>query len=705
MDAFENAKTLFLQGLAHHNAGRLAQAEALYRQAHALLPSRVSVLVNLAAVLLQQQRAAEASGFCERALAIEPDHPDALELQAACTRALADPGQALQMLDAALAARPHDADAHNQKGVLLERAGRAAEAVRCYDRALELAGERAGVLANRAAALARLGRIDSAIADYRRALALEPHSASVGQELIHLILEHGWAPPAGDAGFDALLVRALQAPWAQPSAVAAIVVHRLKLDPVVAAWLPRVDAVWPGRLPADAALLGVLADHPPLRALLAHAPVPDIALERLLANVRGWLLEPSPVPDGDDGHARRTALHAALALQCSLNEYVYPPCEREQAAEAGLRAALATALDAGAPISPGQLLAAATLFPLSTLPAPERLLQRPWPDALAPVLARQVAEPLQEARLREALPRLTAIDDDTSRRVQRQYEEHPYPRWQALVRPAGQVTLEQYVAHRVPGVQWRRRRAGPEVQSLSAGCGTGQQPLDTALRLAGARILAVDLSRSSLAYAARMAGRLGIGNVRFAQADLLALGGLQQRFELIETTGVLHHLHEPLAGLRVLASLLDDGGVLRLALYSATARRAVVAARELIEREGFAPTLAGIRACRQALAALPDAEQARGVLRFTDFYATSECRDLLFHACEHRFDLAGVRRLLDDAGLALLGFELKPTLHRQFTQAWPDPAALRDLGAWEAFERSHPDAFAEMYTLWAERAS
>ncbi len=59
-----------------------------------------------------------------------------------------------------------------------------------------------------------------------------------------------------------------------------------------------------------------------------------------------------------------------------------------------------------------------------------------------------------------------------------------------------------------------------------------------------------------IGYARMQAERLGIQNVRFAEADILTLGGLDQRFDHIEAMGVLHHLAEPLTGWNVLRGLL-----------------------------------------------------------------------------------------------------------------------------------------------------
>jgi len=88
--------------------------------------------------------------------------------------------------------------------------------------------------------------------------------------------------------------------------------------------------------------------------------------------------------------------------------------------------------------------------------------------------------------------------------------------------------------------------------------------------------LAVDLSISSLAYAKRKSRKLGLTTIEYAQADLLKLGSLGRSFDIIESSGVLHHLAAPWAGWRVLLSLLRPGGFMRLGFYSEVARRDIV---------------------------------------------------------------------------------------------------------------------------------
>src|SRR4029078_4879054 len=124
-----------------------------------------------------------------------------------------------------------------------------------------------------------------------------------------------------------------------------------------------------------------------------------------------------------------------------------------------------------------------------------------------------------------------------------------------------------------------------DVDVLIAGCGTGRHAVEVARRLKGANLLAVDLSLTSLGYARRQSSALGVGNVEFAQADILELASLGRTFDLIEAVGSLQTLAEPTAGWNVLSSLLRPGGFIFFGLYSESARRNIVAARNFIADE------------------------------------------------------------------------------------------------------------------------
>src|SRR6185295_3717387 len=166
-------------------------------------------------------------------------------------------------------------------------------------------------------------------------------------------------------------------------------------------------------------------------------------------------------------------------------------------------------------------------------------------------------------------------------------------RWLRVERDVAPTSVAEFLRRLFPHADLAGIPDAP-ARILVAGCGTGRHPIGTARRFPESSILAVDLSLTSLAYAVRKTRELGIRNIDYRQADLLLLGALPERFDVVDCTGVLHHLEDPVAGWRVLCSLLRPGGVMRVGLYSELARRHVVRARELIATSGFAPTPSGI---------------------------------------------------------------------------------------------------------------
>src|SRR5262249_11132438 len=148
------------------------------------------------------------------------------------------------------------------------------------------------------------------------------------------------------------------------------------------------------------------------------------------------------------------------------------------------------------------------------------------------------------------------------------------------------ITLDEHLRIQFPTAPFRPL-GKDEIDILVAGCGTGRHPIEVARQYRGARILAMDLSVSSLCYAKRKTPGPLAARSACAQGDILRLGSLDRTFDLIEIRGVLHHLADPLAGWRFMLSLLRSGGFMHVGLYSGLARRDVVAARAFIAERGY----------------------------------------------------------------------------------------------------------------------
>jgi SAM-dependent methyltransferase len=469
-------------------------------------------------------------------------------------------------------------------------------------------------------------------------------------------------------------------------------------SPTISTYVARVAGKWP--LPVtNVELFGTdsvvpLANDLFLRCALEATTLASVQLEMLLGYARAELLRLASEQGGDSGVIDNDVLAfaCALARQCFLNEYVYVQVGAESGLASALRARLMHHLASGAAITPLTLAVVAAYFPLRAMPMADALLHRDCPATVAGLLQVQLREPLEEMGERTAIAILTPIENSVSLEVMRQYEENPYPRW--TINPLNAFTADQKRGRSIPAPE---RQA--ELDILIGGCGTGLHAIQIAQVYPNARLLAVDISLTSLAYARRKTRELGLRNIEYAQADILQLGTIDRTFDTIESVGVLHHLAEPTAGWRVLVSLLRPGGRMRIGLYSNLARHVIVEARARIASRGYRATAEDIRKCRQDIIREP--EHWKMLIGMRDFYSMSGCRDLLFNVMEHRFTIPEIAAFLDENGLSFLGFEPfdDPTVIEKFHKQFPGMADEANLDQWSRFEADHPNTFWGMYVF------
>lgn len=97
---------------------------------------------------------------------------------------------------------------------------------------------------------------------------------------------------------------------------------------------------------------------------------------------------------------------------------------------------------------------------------------------------------------------------------------------------------------------------------LEAGCGVGAQTVTLAHNSPGAQITSIDISEESVNEARRRIDAAGFRNVRFQQADILALPFSPESFDHVFLCFVLEHLPQPTAALESLKRLLKPGGTI-----------------------------------------------------------------------------------------------------------------------------------------------
>ncbi len=720
---------------ALHALDQPRDAIACYRDAIAARPDFVNAHNNLGVLLQQYGQLDDAIASFARALSLAPAHAESHFNLANAHKQQGRLDDAVAGYRQALAIDPGFAEAMDNLGVALQERGALYDAVAWYRRALALRPNWAETLGNLGTALHELGQFDGALDALLAALQIR-ETPEIRAGFAQCIADGGFSGAMGDVGVGGdggvggvrvgrirdYVTRALVEAWARPADLANITFHLIKSNPAVAAVMDRAARAWPQRLTqrelfgANGAGLGTIAEDRLFTALLECTPVNGLELERFLTLTRETLLDAAfddALPRAANGLDENIlAFHCALARQCFNNEYVFAQTDNESAKALELRAKLADAVKSNTDISALHLAVVASYFPLTTVEGAAALLERAWPEPIRDLLAQQVREPSEEMTLRTAIEKLTPIDDPVSREVQAQYEQNPYPRWVQCA-PALPQTLSfnARLRREFPHTAFKPLSKSDPLDILVAGCGTGQHSIETAQQHPHARILAIDLSLASLGYARRKTRERGIENIEYAQADIMRLDSIDRRFDVIESVGVLHHLQDPLAGWRILLSLLRPGGFMRLGLYSETARAAVVEARKFIALQGFGANAPDIRRCRQALieaASVTDAADANTAARFAqlssfrDFFGTSECRDLLFHVQEHRYTLPDLKSCFAALDVNFLGFCLEPGIAARYRERFPGDRTMTDLDCWQRFENENPRTFASMYQFWIQ---
>lgn len=566
-------------------------------------------------------------------------------------------------------------------------------------------------LFNEANELARLGRLNNACKKYKLALQLQPDFAEVHNKLGSVLVRQGdfldgvshlqkamALKPNYREAFEALaqtlffLAEREYAP------------QIIKGDAAIRQLIVRAKAAWPKRLSPHEILsdpsFPQIAANSSLLFFLGSIKLCDAEIEQALTSLRFAMLTRA-----DDNHvpAYQLSFSCALARQCFINEYVFSQSAEEIKQSSELRERICAELAKRKSVPPHRLAAFASYFPLNSLPPVEMLLRASWPPVFQAIIAQQVSDQTRELQLRESIASLTEINDEVSRKVRDQYEDNPYPRWVVVESPPSMITVSEFLKSKFPLARFKTP-ARNLTDFLVAGCGTGKGPIGCAKLFRGANILAVDLSLASLAYAKRMSETLGLKNIEFSQADINLLPAISRSFDVITSTGVLHHMADPFQAWRGLVSMLRPGGFMHIGLYSELARRRISQAWEFIADRGYGQSGAEIRRCREDIIGLPDGEPTKEMILSSDFYSLSDCRDLLFHSHELRLTLPQIKQFLAENELDIIGFDLPKDTLKKYGEMFPADLAKTNLDSWARFERKYPHTFGHMYVFWVQKS-
>ncbi len=169
--------SLHLLGMIAYEGGAHEAAVDMIRQAIAIDGKQAAYHSNLATVLRAQGNLDEAAACCKRALALNPGLVEVHTNFGNILQAQGKLDEAVACQQRALALKPDCAEAYYNLGIARQAQSKLDEAVACYERALTLKPDYAEAHGNLGTALQAQGKLDEAVASYERALALKPDYA------------------------------------------------------------------------------------------------------------------------------------------------------------------------------------------------------------------------------------------------------------------------------------------------------------------------------------------------------------------------------------------------------------------------------------------------------------------------------------------------------------------------------------------------
>jgi SAM-dependent methyltransferase len=166
----------------------------------------------------------------------------------------------------------------------------------------------------------------------------------------------------------------------------------------------------------------------------------------------------------------------------------------------------------------------------------------------------------------DGVPNLRLPADARTEAVREFYEVAPFPGYppnetlEGVRARAERSVFARLIDRAVPG----------DARIVEVGCGTGQMCLY--LARADRVVIGADLTRASLRLGAAAAARFKVDRVHFIETDLGRPGLKAGAFDLVYSSGVLHHTPDPRASFARLAPLARPGGIIVVGLYNAFAR-------------------------------------------------------------------------------------------------------------------------------------
>jgi len=261
------------------------------------------------------------------------------------------------------------------------------------------------------------------------------------------------------------------------------------------------------------------------------------------------------------------------------------------------------------------------------------------------------------------------------------YGRFPYPWAPVKFECFADPGLETVLLNQILG-DWDHQTVPEAPEIWVAGCGTNQA-VYTALRFPHGRVLGSDLSVSSLRICSETASQLGITNLELRQESINDVP-YRDRFDLVISTGVIHHNADPAVPLARLTAAAKPTGVLELMVYNRFHRLLPSTFQKAVRiLGGDNPATVDFETeldlTRRLIDSFPGKNLVGGLLRQNKGAPEAMLADVLMQPVERSYTVESFEELATGCGLELVA----PCLNR-FDQAMGRLSWYVDLGDPEA---------------------
>jgi SAM-dependent methyltransferase len=284
------------------------------------------------------------------------------------------------------------------------------------------------------------------------------------------------------------------------------------------------------------------------------------------------------------------------------------------------------------------------------------------------------------------------MNDPQADVVSRQYQKYRYPEPIQDLEVWLQHNWQWFDPSHAHRVFWPDREYKSDLDILIAGCGTNQAAI-FAYTNPDAKVVAVDVSQPSLDHEQYLKDKHGLWNLELRLLPIEELPTLGRDFDLVVSTGVLHHMAEPLAGMKALAECLRPDGVVAVMLYAKYGRFGVELLETVFRDLGLEQDEASVRVVRETISLLPATHPVRTYLKFEgDTQHDAGLVDTFLHGRARNYTVDDCLDLVGSAGLVFQSWLLKaPYYHHDLLSSSiefsPAISRLPEAKLWSVMER------------------